>query len=282
MSLATAEAPARAAEPARAPSWAHSLAVLVRSELRIHRRAPLTWGGGLGAMSAMIAAIWPSIEDAIGEAIESYPSALKEAFNIRTLETVEQYVDVEMLSLMIPLALGYFAIRCATRAIAGGEECGHLDALLSLPLSRKVLVAGSYIVTGLMLIAILAVIWALTWLVGTAAGTDISASSLAAGLVNVWPLSMAFAGLAVLAAGVLHRWGPVTGIAAGTLIAMYVIDLVGKISPEIEPLRVITAFRYYGSAIQDGLDLSHMIGLTLAGILMAIAGALLFERRDVL
>lgn len=282
MSAATPQAPARTSEPARAPSSMRALAVLVRSELRINRRAPLTWGGGLGAMSALMAAIWPSIEDAIGEAIESYPSALKEAFNIRDLETVEQYVDVEMLSLMIPLALGYFAIRCATRAIVGGEERGHLDALLSLPLSRRALVAGSYIVTGLVLVAILTVIWALTWLVGTAAGTDISASSLAAGLVNVWPLSMAFAGLAVLAAGLLHRWATVTGIAAGTLIAMYVVDLVGRISPEIEPLRAFSAFRYYGSAIQDGLDVSHMIGLTFAGIALAVAGALLFERRDVL
>jgi len=282
MSLATSEALARVAQHNRAPSWRRSLTVLIGSELRINRRAPLTWGGGLGAMSALMAAIWPSIEDSIGEAIKSYPSAMKEAFNIRELETVEQYVDVEMLSLMIPLALGYFAIRCATRAIVGGEERGHLDALLSLPLSRKVLVAGSFIVTGLMLVAILAVIWALTWLVGTAAGTDISGSSLAAGLVNVWPLSMAFAGLAVLAAGLLHRWAPVTGIAAGALIAMYVIDLVGKISPEIEPLRAFSAFRYYGSAIQDGLDVSHMAGLTFAAIALAACGALLFERRDVL
>jgi ABC-2 type transport system permease protein len=282
MSVATpvTEGPRAAAAPP--PSRLRSLAVVIRSQLRVQRRAPLTWGGGLGAMSGLMAAIWPSIEDSIGQAIESYPSELKEAFNIRDLETVEQYVDIEMLSLMVPLGLGYFAVRCATRAIVGAEEHGHLDALLSLPLSRRVLVAGSYVVTGMMLVAILAVIWALTWLAGTIAGTDISASTLAAGLVNVWPLSMAFAGLAVLAAGRLHRSGPVTGIAAGTLVAMYVIDLVGKISPEIEPLRAISAFRYYGSAVQDGLDVSHMTGLTLAGVLMAIAGALLFERRDVL
>lgn len=282
MSVAAPAPEVRKARSARAPSGLRSLAVVIRSELRIQRRAPLTWGGSLGAMSALMAAIWPSIEDSIGQAIESYPSALKEAFNIRGLETVEQYVDVEMLSLMIPLALGYFAVRSATRAVSGGEERGHLDALLSLPLSRRVLVAGSYIVAGVMLVAILAVIWALTWLVGTAAGTEISASTLASGLVNVWPLSMAFAGLAVLAAGVLHRWAPVTGIATGVLVAMYVIDLVGKISPEIEPLRALSAFRYYGSAIQDGLDLSHMALLTLAGVALAAAGALLFERRDVL
>jgi len=268
--------------PRTPPSSAHSLAVVVRNGLRLHRRDPLTWGGSLGVSCALIAAIWPSIEDSIGKAIRNYPSGLKEAFGIRELDSVEKYVDVEMLSLVVPLVLAFFAVRCVTRAIVGAEERGHLDALLSLPLRRRVLVAGSFIVTGLMLAAILAVIWALTWIAGTVAGTRISAGTLGVGIVNVWPIAMAFAGLAVLAAGVLHRQGTVVAVASGTLIAMYVIDLLGKISPDIKPVRFVSAFRYYGSAIQDGFDVSHALLLTGTGLAMAVAGALLFERRDVL
>jgi hypothetical protein len=40
---------------------------------------------------------------------------------------------------------------------------------------------------------------------------------------------------------------------------MYVIDLLGKLAPAIEPLRAVSAFRYYGSAIQDGIDVSHVL-----------------------
>ena len=75
---------------ARAPSAAASLLAIVRRGLRDHRRAPLTWGGSLGAMCALMAAIWPSIEGSINDALESYPEALKDAFNIRLLTTVEQ------------------------------------------------------------------------------------------------------------------------------------------------------------------------------------------------
>lgn len=282
----SAELQDRAAPPRRAsavpPSWRRSLIVVVRNGLRLHWRDPLTWGGGLGASCALIAAMWPSIADSIGKAIADYPEALKQAFGIRELDTVEKYVDVEMLSLIVPLALAFFAVRCATRAVVGAEERGHLNALLSLPLSRRVLVAGSFIVTGLVLAAILAVIWALTWITGTIAGTDISASILASGVVNVWPLAMAFAGLAVLAAGLLHRQAPVVAIATGTLVAMYVIDLLGRIAPDMKALRTISAFRYYGSAIQNGLDVSHIVGLTVFAIAAAAAGAVLFERRDVL
>jgi ABC-2 type transport system permease protein len=269
------------ARPAAAPPWRRSLGAVLGRGLRDQARAPLTWGGGLGALSALIAAMWPSIEGSVDQLLESYPEGLKDAFNIAELDSVEQYVDAEMLSLIVPLALAFFAIRCVVRTTVGAEERGHLDTLLSLPLSRRVLVAGSYLVTGLAAAAVLAVVWALTSVAGTIAGTGISAGTLAVGVFNVWPLAMAFAGLAVLAAGALRHPGAVTAVATGTLVAMYVVDVVGKLSDTLEPLRVASAFRWYGSAIQDGFDASHAAGLVLAGVLLAVAGAVLFERRDV-
>jgi ABC-2 type transport system permease protein len=253
----------------------------VRRGLLDQAHAPLTWGGALGAMGALVAAIWPSIEGSVDELMQSYPDSLKDAFNIAQLDTVEKYVDAEMLSLIVPLAVAFFAVRCIVRATVGAEERGYLDTLLSLPLSRRVLVAGSFIVTALAGGAILAVVWALTWLAGTIAGTGISAGTLAAGVFNVWPLAMAFAGLAALAAGALRHPGAVTAVGAGTLVAMYLVDVLGKLSDPLEPLRVVSAFRWYGSAIQDGVDWSHAAGLTLAGVVLAAAGAVLLERRDV-
>ena len=282
MSVTVPTEAAPTVEPTRPPPPRRSFAVVVRSGLRWERRAPLTWGAGLGAMCALIVAIWPSVEDSIQKAVQGYPEGLKEAFGIRQLDSVEKYVDAEMLSLIVPLAMAFFAVRCATRAIVGAEERGHLDALLSLPLSRRVLVAGSFVVTGVVLAEILAVQWAITWLTGLVAGAGVSAATMAAGFANVWPLSMAFAGLALLAAGVLHRPGPVTAIATGTLVAMYVVDLVGKLSEPLEPLRAVSAFRYYGSAVQDGLNGWHMVGLTAVAVVLAAAGAVLFDRRDVL
>ena len=50
----------------------------------------------------------------------------------------------------------------------------------------------------------------------------------------------------------------------------------------MEPLRYVSAFRYYGSAIQDGIDPVAFAAVTLAAIALAIGGAILSERRDVL
>jgi ABC-2 type transport system permease protein len=264
------------------PRRGHALLALVRQGVRDNRRAPLTWGGSLGVMCALIMALWPSIKDTTAKLVESYPTGLKEALGISQLDSAESFLNAEMLSLMLPLALGFFAVRCATRATAGAEDRGHLDTLLALPLSRRSLVASSFVVTGLVLAAVLAVTWVLTWVGGAIVGAGISASALAAGLASVWPLGMVFAGVAALAAGIVRRPATVTAIGAGTMVATYLLDVAGKLAGAIEPLRAVSPFRWYGSAIQDGLDVSHMLGLTLVAIALTCAGAQLFERRDVL
>lgn len=264
------------------PSWQRSLAALARHALREQRNPILGWGGGLGLMCALMTAIWPSIEDSAAELVEQYPAGLKDAFGIEQLDSVEQYLDAEMLSLIVPLALAIFAIRCVTRATVGAEDRGHLDILLSLPVSRRVLVAASFAATGLAVAAILALTFALTTLAGVIVGVGIDVGTLAAGFANVWPLAMAFAGLAGLVAGVAHRPSTVTYVASATLVAMYAIDLAGKLSDAAEPFGALSAFRLYGSAIEDGLDPGHIAALTFAALALTWLGAVLFDRRDVL
>jgi ABC-2 type transport system permease protein len=274
--------PTPTAAPSGAPHPLATLKALVTRGLRDNRRAPLTWGASLGAFCALIVAMWPSIEDSIGPAVENYPQALKEAFNVQELDSVEAYLDVEMFSLIVPLALAFFAIRCAIRLLVTAEEQRFLDTLLSAPVSRRVLAAASFAITALTMVAILAVIAAITLLAGVAIGVDPDAGKVAAGVANVWPLALFFAGLAILLAGLLHRPATVTAIASGTVAAMYVIDLVGKVAEPMEPFRYLSAFKYYGSAMQEGIDPAAFAGVTVAAAVLAAVGAVLFERRDVL
>ena len=266
---------------ASVPGTGATLRAVIRRGLRDQRRAPLIWGGSLGAMSALMAALWPSIEGSVDTLLRSYPEKLKEAFNIRALTSVEAYIDAEMLSLIVPLALAFLAVRVTVGLLSGAEEGGRLDIVLAAPVARRTLAAAAFAVAAVVVAAVLAVIIALTWVVGTAVGADPSLVVLGRGLANVWPLAMFFAGLAVLAAGRLHRGAPVTAVATGTLGGMYVLDLVGKLA-DLPALRAVSAFRYYGSAIQDGIDPLAFAGLTLAGAALAVLGAWLLERRDIL
>lgn len=120
------------------------LAALVATHLSDRRRSLLAWGIPLGLWSAFIVIIFPSVEEALSKAVQNYPDALKEAFGIGQLTSVEQYLQAEMLSLIVPLALGYLAVRAISSGLAGAAESGRLEVLLSAPVSRTRLVAAGW------------------------------------------------------------------------------------------------------------------------------------------
>jgi ABC-2 type transport system permease protein len=256
------------------------LGALVAAHLHDRRRSLWAWGIPLGLMSAFIVAIFPSVEESIGKAVQGYPQGLKEAFGIGELSNVEQYLHAEMLSLIVPLALGYLAVRAVASGLTGAAESGRLDVLLSAPASRGRLVAASFLATAVELAAVLLLTAALTGLGSLLSGAGLDAGPAAAGFANVWPLALLFAGLGIIATGFSLRTSVVTGSVAGVLVGMYVLDLVGRLDPDLDALRYLSVFKYYGNAIEDGIEPLAFLGVTLAACALAAIGAWLFERRD--
>ncbi len=264
----------------RGKGMSSQLAALVGTHLSDRRRSLLAWGVPLGLWSAFIVLIFPSVEGALSKAIKNYPPALKEAFGIGELTSVEQYLHAEMLSLIVPLALGYLAVRAIASGLSGAAESGRLDVLLSAPVSRSRLAAASFAATAVELAVVLVLTVALTGLGSLVSGANLSLGSALAGYASVWPLAMIFAGLGVIATGFSLRTSVVTGSVAGVLVTMYVIDLVGRLDPDLSGIRYVSVFRYYGNAIEDGIDPLAFCGVTVAAIALAALGARLFERRD--
>lgn len=253
---------------------------LVLSHLSDRRRAVLAWGLPLGLMCAFEVAIFPSVEESLTKAMRGYPEALKEAFGIGQLNTVEQYLHAEMLSLILPLALGYLAARALASGLTGAAESGRLDVLLSAPVSRRALVAAGFLGTAVELAEVLALTALLTGLASLLVGAGLEVGPAVAGFANVWPLALFFAGLTALACGFSLRTGIVTGSVAGALVGMYVLDLVGRLDPGLSGLRYASVFKYYGNAIEDGIEPLAFCGVSAAAILLCALGAWLFERRD--
>jgi ABC-2 type transport system permease protein len=256
------------------------ITALVATHLSDRRRSVLAWGLPLGLMSAFIVAIFPSVEDSISKAVQGYPSGLKEAFGIEELSNVEQYLHAEMLSLIVPLALGYVAVRAVASGLTGAAETGRLDVLLSAPVSRQRLVAASFLATAVELAAVLVVTGLLTAAGSLLAGAGLAAGPATAGFASIWPLALLFAGFGVVATGFSLRTSIVTGSVAGVLVAMYVIDLVGRLDPDLSGVRYVSVFKYYGNAIEDGIEPLAFAGATLAACALAALGARLFDRRD--
>ena len=134
--------------------------------------------------------------------------------------------------------------------------------------------------TAVELAAVLAITLALTELGSAISGADLSFGSALAGFANVWPLGLLAAGLGVIATGFSLRTSVVTGSVAGVLVAMYIVDLAGRLDTSLDWIRYGSVFRYYGNAIEDGIDPLAFAGVVVAAALLAGLGSLLFERRD--
>jgi ABC-2 type transport system permease protein len=253
---------------------------LALGQLRDRRRALFAWGLPIGVMSAFIVAIFPSVEDALGKAIRDYPTELKEAFNIGELATVEQYLEAEMLSLIVPLAVGYLAVRSIASGLSGAAESGRLDVLLSAPVSRYVLVISGFAATAVEVATVLAISLVLTMIGSWLAGAGLALGPALAGFANVWPLALLFAALGIVVTGFSLRTSVVTGSVAGVLVAMYVLDLIGRLDTGLDWVRYASVFKYYGNAIEDGIDPVAFIGVSAVAVALAALGAWLFERRD--
>jgi len=263
-------------------SAAARIAVYATRRLRF---APLTWGVALGLLCLMIVAVFPSIEGSAGldELVQSYPEAFKQAFGVTdaSFSTIEGYLSVEVFSLIAPLACAYFVIHALARAVCGSEQRGVLDVLLSAPLRRRQLLIGWLAGAAAALLGVLTVMAVICQASALAFGVDLAAADTAAAALSLWPLSMFFGGLTLLLAGLSGRSLVVTGVAFGTLVAMYFVEVLGKLSASVAAVDGLSAFHYYGSAIEDGIDPAGVAGLVAAGLLLAAAGCALFERRDV-
>lgn len=253
---------------------------LLTTQLHERRRSVLSWGLPIGLWSGFVVAIYPSVEGALRKAVASYPNALKEAFGIAELSSVEQYLSAEMLSLIVPLAVGYLAVRSVASGLSGAAESGRLDVLLSAPVSRSRLVAADFAAAAVELACVLAVGLLVTALASLLSGAGLPFGLALAGFANVWPLALLFAALGIVATGWSLRTAIVTGSVAGVLVAMYVADLAGRLDTGLDWIRYGSVFRYYGHAIEDGIDPVAFLGITAVAVALAALGAFLFERRD--
>jgi ABC-2 type transport system permease protein len=185
-----------------------------------------------------------------------------------------------MLSLIVPLVVGYLAIRSVASGLSGAAENGRLDVLLSAPVSRRDVVAADGLATAIELVLVLALGWAFA--VGASAlfGSGLDPGLALAGFASVWPLALLAGAIAIVITGWSLHTPVVTGTAGGILVAMYVVDLAGRLDPNLSALRYGSVFRYYGNAIESGIDPWSFLGVMGAAGLLAALGAVLFERRD--
>jgi ABC-2 type transport system permease protein len=260
-----------------------TLFALVSHTSRSQLRSVLIWGGALGVYSAAMVASFTAIDggaDKLNQLMQAYPKGLLEAFGITDLGDPANYLHSQFFGLA-PLALSFFTILALANALAGAEERGTIDVLLGNPLSRWQLVAGNFIATALSLLGVCAVVGLLIWGTAVLMDVELSLRQIANGVLNLWPICIVFGALALLCSALFHRRTLAISIPAFLLFGMYLIDAIGRASKDLKDWRPASAFYYYGSAIEDGIDWAHFGSITLIAFALVLLAAIAFRRRDI-
>ena len=236
----------------------------------------------MGLLGAMYMALFPSMGNLVQGYLDALPAAYLQFLGMQAgMGTPQGWLAMEMFNMVGPIALPFFTILLGARAVAGAEERGRLDVLLSNPVPRWQLVVSHFLAMAAGLVGILVLLFALTWVTAVAAGVKLGAGPIAAGSLNLLPFCLSFGGLALLVSTLVRRSALAVAVPGAVLVAMYVINGVGAVSNTLKPFRPISLFYHYGSAVEHGVPWASFL-LILAGSLALVGLAVAaFARRDI-
>jgi ABC-2 type transport system permease protein len=252
--------------------------------IRDQRRALLWWSLGFVGTVLLYSAFWPTIRENASQ-FNDYIAKLPEA--VRNLiggnyGTPQGYVQAEMFSLLLPVLLLVYAIGAGARAIAGEEESGTLDLLLSTPIRRsRVLLDKLWAMVGAsLMLATLA--WLSIVAIGRPFGLTVGLVNLAAAAVNLLLLGVAFGSIALAVGSATGTKAKAIGVTSGLALVTFIVRTLAPSVPAIKPLRLLSPFFYYAghqplSNGFNGADVAVLAGIAVVAALVALVA---FDRRD--
>lgn len=259
-----------------------TLPALISYMIQLQLRGAVIWGVVLGLYAAAMVASFLSFGDPeqMNRLLDAYPAGILEAFGITDMSTIEGYLSSQVFNLA-PLALAFFPVLACAGVIAGAEERGTMDVLLGNPIPRWQIVVGCFASVAVSLLLVALLTGAVMYSAAELTGLDLSLRASLEAVLNLWPICMFFGGLALLCSAVFHRRVFAVAIPGLVLLVMYLLDSAGRVSPDLEDLRPLSVFYYYGSAITDGMDWTHFFGLTAVALIFGGLAVLAFQRRDI-
>ncbi len=257
----------------------------LRYELANLRGATLGWALAVAMFACVYVAFYPSLPPEMTQ-LDLSQIELYQAIGSFNMSTFENYVASTILLFMAVIAV-VFGITIGTHALAGEEEDGTLELLVTLPLTRAqvVLVKGIAILLSIFAVLVLAGA-GLTLLFITMRDqiqTDLTPWQLFQVVLNAWPLTSAFAMFGLWMGAYLPSRKLASGAAIGLFLASFLGNNLAGMVEGLAGIEKYSLFHYYNVSVEvftEGVAASDV--LTLVGALLAfwLLAGLAFQRRN--
>lgn len=252
------------------------------------RRALAWWVGGSFVYLLFLGSVFPTFRDNAAEferVLDNYPEALRAMFNIvqgASFGSGPGFLHMELFSFMIPLVLIIFAAGFGARAIAGEEEDGTLDLVLSTPVTRRRVLAGQFaaMTTGTFLIGIFMGMAIL--IAGAAFDMGLDAGHVVAAMLGAVLIALVCGTLALATGCITGRRGLALGVAGAAAVAAYLVFALAEMVPWLGTIQKASPWYYYAASapMLRGAEWAHFGVLAAMVAVLAVGGGVVLERRD--
>lgn len=249
------------------------------------RRGILIWSIGLAAVGVGYAAFYPTLNSPeMAQFMEAYPPEIMDAMGITDLTSPEGYLGGTTYGLLGPVLILLFGAGFGSRAIAGEEENGRLDALLAHPVTRwQVVLERAAAMLVALAVAGVVLLLGMLAIAGPAEFAEIGSANLAAASVQLVLLGFFFGALAVAVGAVTGSRGLAFGLVAIVGVLSYFANTLGPSIDAVAWSQDVSPFHYYlgGEPLRSGFQVVDSLILLAASLMLVGIGVLGFERRDV-
>ncbi|WP_027087001.1 ABC transporter permease subunit [Cohnella panacarvi] len=257
--------------------------------MKVNLRGFLNYAFGSAFYLLIIFWLYPGIAKnaaAIDSIVDSMPEGFGRAFGFSGFDSAEAFISGEFYGLILVLILSIVCVQLSTKLMAKLVDQGSMAYLLSTPTTRGqiaftqavVLVTGLVIILGVTTIAGFA---GNAWFLGDEYALDTSAflqMNLSAFL-----LFFAVGGISFLVSSLASDEKKALGIAGAITFGFFSMDLLGKLSDQVEWIRSLSVFSLYRPAdITNGnanIAATSLVLLAIGIVTFGLAVAL-FRRRD--
>ncbi len=264
------------------------LSIVIR-ELRDRRYSIIAYCAITLVLLVIYIALFPSVKasmDQFQQIYESYPKGFYQALGLENISvnSLENYLSIEMYSIVWQLLALLLAISLAGYTLAGQIDKGTIGFYLALPLSRTKLFVSKYLagLTGIVVFVVMSV------------GITIPLAALfhssmpKMGVLNLSILSLLFAwaiySVALFLSALFSERGAVYTTMGGLLISMYAMNVIASLRSSLAWLDELSIFHYYNAQRilgGNGVPLSSTIIFSSSIALFTLLGLIIFRKRDI-
>lgn len=264
-------------------------ATVARRLLVDRRRSLLWWSVAFVAFIEINLVFYPSVkgQDDFDRMMEQMPESLRVLSGITENTSITSpvgYLQGQVFAMWFPLLLLIFGVGLGANAIAGAEQAGTLEYLLTQPVRRLEVALGRFGALTLLMTA-LAVIGTLSMVItNPLVGLDegISYVNLLAACVEGLLLASVFASLAFAVGAATGRKAEAIAVASAVAAAAFLLNGFGDLIDVLGTLRVVSPWHWYVGTepLVNGFTLFSTVPALVTSAVLVAFGVWALERRD--